>query len=243
LAQADRQQGRLLAASVALRQCLTPECSPILREDCARLLSEVERDTPSVVLAAESAQGDLVQVTVYDGAYRIADALDGAAVRRDPGEHYFTFRAEGMKPETRFVVLRAGEHNRRIAVRLEPLPLATAEPEPVSSLPVTPALPSRGDPVITYSLLGAGAALGVAGLWLGLSAKSDYEEAEESCAPVCRQVVRDRIRYKSLAADGLFVLSGAAVAFGVVRLLTTGGPTPRATVWLGPGQVTAKGRF
>jgi hypothetical protein len=242
-AQADRRQGRLLAANEALRQCLRPECSPVLREDCARLLTEVEQDIPSVVFVAESAEGDLAHVAVYDGQRRIASSLDGAALRLDPGEHNFTFEAAGRLPASRSVVLRVGERNRRIPVRLEPVPAPPTAPGPRRETVAAPAAAPGRDHSLTYSLLGTGAALGVSGLWLALSAKNDYDDAEAACAPKCGDAVQDEIRRKSLAADGLFVLSGALLAWGVVRLYTTGDRSPSATVWLGPGQVTAKGRF
>lgn len=243
-AQAERRELRLLSASEALRQCLVPECSPVLREDCARMLDEVERDLPSVVFVAEAAQGDLADVTVYDGERRLASSLDGASIELDPGEHRFTFHAPGMAPATRSVLLRAGEQNRRVVVKLVPI-----RSTPVSAPPTAPALGApastepRRDHTLTYALFGAGTALGLGGLGLALSAQRDYDHAEASCAPHCSERRQDRIRSKSLAADGLFVLSGATLAFAVVRLFSVGEPPVSASVWLGPGQVAARGHF
>lgn len=249
-AQAERREQRLLSASEALRECLTPMCSPVLREDCARLLTEVERDVPSVVFVAESEQGDLSNVTVYDGEHRIATALDGDSVELDPGEHHFTFHSPGMASATRSVVLRVGEQNRRVAVRLVSLHVEPANAAP-AAVPTAPAavltapamVAPPSDHTLTYALFGAGTALGLGGLWLALSAKSDYDEAETRCAPLCSERSQDRIRYKSLAADGLFVLSGATLAIAVVRLFAMGESGASASVWLGPGQVAARGRF
>jgi hypothetical protein len=241
-AQAHGRQGRLLRANEALRQCLSPECSPVLREDCARLLSEVERDMPSVVFVAESAEGDLVQVTVYDGEHRIASSLDGTALWLDPGEHHFTFQADGRVPVSRSVMLRVGERNRRVSAWLDLLPPRQPAPK-TRLLAMTAPLGTRRDPTLTYSLLGAGAALGVSGIWLGVSARNNYVDAEASCAPLCSPDVQREIRVKALAADGLFVLSGALLVWGAVRLFSTGNEAKGTTVSLGAGLVTAKGRF
>ncbi len=241
-AQAHRRQGRLLRANEVLRQCLSPECSPVLREDCARLLGEVEKDMPSVVFVAESADGDLAQVTVYDGEHRIASSLDGTAVWLDPGEHHFTFQADGRVPVSRSIILRVGERNRRVSAWLDLLPPRQPAPKTRPPAKTAPLGPHR-DATLTYSLLGAGAALGVSGIGLGVSARKSYDEADASCAPLCSPGVQREIRNKSLAADGLFVLSAALLAWGAVRLFTTGDEAKSTTVSLGAGRVTAEGRF
>lgn len=242
-AQAELRALRLLAAGAALRECLDPRCSPVLREDCARLLAEVERDVPSVVLVAESSTGDLANVEVYDGEQRVATTLDGSSLQLDPGEHHFTFKAEGWLPASRSVVLRVGEHLRRVAVQLTPVPaLAAPTLERAPTPPERKAALAPSNRALTYGLLGGGAALGVAGVWLGLSAQRAYDDAERDCAPLCQQSVRDDIRKRSLVADGLVLLSGAALVWGGVRLLTLHG-SRTTTVSLGPNQLIARGRF
>lgn len=238
-AQVERSKGQLLAAHEQLRSCLLPQCSPVLREACAALLAEVERDIPSVVLAADSSEGDLLNVTVDDAGRRIAARLDGVPIRLDPGEHSLEFRAAGMVPVKKVVVLRTGDQNRRIAVRLEPV-----RPPASASAAVAPdAPPTKRSRLWDYSLLGAGSALGVAAIWVGASAASDYHEAEESCAPLCSKDRAGAIHTKAMIADGLLVLSVAALSYGTFRLLSTG-DSPRATsVSVGPGSILARGRF
>ncbi|HET9960065.1 MAG TPA: hypothetical protein VFQ61_36485 [Polyangiaceae bacterium] len=242
-AQVERSHGRLLAAHEQLRRCLLPACSPILREACATLLADIERDTPSVVLAAESPNGDLLNVTVEDAGKRIASRLDGVPIPLDPGEHQLEFRAAGMVPLNKVVVLRAGDRNRRIAVRLEPVAL---EISPHATLP--PALPPNAPTttrshVWNYTLIGAGSAVGVAAIWMGASAMRDYRDAEDSCSPLCSEGRISAIHTKAIVADGLFVLSLATLSYGVFRILSTH-DAPRATsVLLGPGSISARGRF
>ncbi|HKO47611.1 MAG TPA: hypothetical protein VJV79_07805 [Polyangiaceae bacterium] len=238
-AQVERREGHLLTAHEQLRSCLTPQCSPVLREACATLLADLERDTPSVVLAADSEHGDLLNVTVDDAGTRIAARLDGVPIRLDPGEHQLEFRAAGMAPLKKSVVLRAGDQNRRIAVRLTPL----EAPGAPRLEPTTPAPSAARRHRWDYVLLGAGSALGVAAIGVGASAVNDYRDAEGSCAPLCSKQQSDAIHTKAIVADGLFVLSVAALSYGVYRLLSTGDSPRAASVWLGPGSVSAQGRF
>ena len=235
-AQVDRREGRLLAAGKELRSCLTPVCSPVLRDACASLLADVERDTPSVVLAADSEQGDLVNVSVYDADERIAIALDGVPLNLDPGQHRIEFRARGLKPVARTVVLRAGDRNRRIAVRLEPI-------DGLTVLHDAPAPLANERRVWEIALVGSGAALGIAGVWVGLSARADYEDAKSSCAPLCSNERRSAISQKGMVADGLFVLSTAALGYGLFRLLARGHSPRAVSLWLGPTALSAKGQF
>jgi len=242
-AQVERSAGHLLAAHQQLRSCLTPQCSSILREACASLLAELERDIPSVVLAAESKEGDLLNVTVDDAGTRLTSKLDGVPIRLDPGEHPLEFRAAGMVPLQKTVVLRAGDQNRRIAVRLQP---PAAPPGATGSVPLA-AAPNAQAPrrshVWDYALLGAGSALGIGAIWLGASAASDYRNAEGSCAPLCSKEQADAIHTKAIVADGLFVLSLATLSYGVFRLLSTDDSPRAASIWLGPGSISARGRF
>ena len=247
-AQVDRREGRLLAAGKALRSCLVPVCSPVLREACASLLADVERDTPSVVLAADSEQGDLVNVSVYDADERIATSLDGVPLNLDPGQHRIEFRAHGLKPVARTVVLGAGDRNRRIAVRLEPsaeMNIRHDAPVPRANPLANPLSSPRHERSRAWeiALVGSGAALGIAGVWVGLSARADYEDAKSSCAPLCSDERRSAISQKSLLADGLFVLSAAALGYGLFRLLSTDRSPRAVSLWLGPTALSAKGQF
>lgn len=242
-AQVERSKGHLLAAHEQLRSCLLPQCSPVLREACAALLAEVERDTPSVVLAAESESGDLLNVTVDDAGRRIATQLDGVPIRLDPGEHRLEFRAPGMVPVTKVVVLRAGDQNRRIAVRLEPVAPASSARGGSPPVLAPDAATSARSRLWDYTLIGAGSALGIAAIWVGASAASDFSDAEDSCAPLCSNDRTSAIRTKALVADGLLVLSLAALSYGTIRLLSTDDSPRAASVELGLGSIAARGRF
>ena len=251
LAQAERRRGHLLASGNELRSCLTPECSPVLREACAALLTEVAQDTPSVVFTAESAERDLTTVTVYDGDTEIATTLDGSSLELDPGEHHFRFEAPGMAVASLVVVLRVGDHHRPVMASLTPVePLAPVVPSPPTPSPPAPpprvphavAAPHRSH-VWDYALFGSGAVFGIAGALFGLSARSDYLDAEKTCSPNCSASRQARIRRKDLAADNLFVLSVAATTYGVIRLFTVGKGHQKTAVSVGVGTLVAEGKF
>lgn len=248
LAQVERRRGHLLASGNELRSCLSPECSPVLREACAALLTEVTEDTPSVVFITESGNRDLAAITVYDGDTELTTTLDGSALALDPGEHHFRFEAPGMAVASLVVMLRAGDHRHSVTVSL--VPAARSTPPVPAPAPPAPSLPpplAAGAPLPShtwdYALLGTGAALGIAGAVFGLSARSDYRDAEATCSPFCSESRQARIRRKDFAADSLFVLSIAATTYGAIRLFTVGRGREKTTLNMGLGTLVAEGKF
>ena len=95
-------------------------------------MDELDRIMPTIVFAAKDKQGrdvSVVRVTM-DGAPLVAK-LDGTAVAVDPGEHDFTFEANGEPPVTQHFVIREGEKSRRETIAIGGLP-----PAPVATLSV-----------------------------------------------------------------------------------------------------------
>ena len=252
-----RGQGSLLAASKHLQSCLHPACSPVLREACATLLEEVERDTPSVVFAAESGGADLSDVRVYDGGALLLGPLTGRAIALDPGVHQLRFESDGKQPLDTTIVLRVGEKNRAVQAtlqalegRAEPAPVhrmsrsAPAAPDPLTPYPQPVAPPERALSLADYAPFGVGLLLGVGGLAVALDARSDLENAKQTCSPQCSAERQDRIFTKSLVADGLFVLGGAALGYGVIRILTRApAAAPAAAVVIQPRYVGGRVHF
>jgi hypothetical protein len=256
-AQILRAQGSLLTASKELQRCLHPACSPVLREACAALLEEVERDTPSIVFAAESDGVDLTDVRVYDGGALLFGRITGRAVALDPGVHQLRFEANGKQPLDKTIVLRVGEKNRTVNANLPALERSAklAPPPSVSRgavpavAPVTPSRPTGESPAralsfADYAPFGVGLLLGVAGLVVALDARGDLEDAKRTCSPLCSDARQERILGKSLAADGLFVLTGAAFAYGTFRIVTREpDASPAAAIIIEPGYVGGRVRF
>lgn len=241
-----RRQGELGAAAKRLHRCLHPGCSSLLRMACGKLLDEVEADTPSIVLAAQSDGRDLVAVTVYDGETRLTKRLTGRALELDPGVHRLRFETPGQSAVKRTIVLRVGERNRLVTALFEP-----EEVVPVASQPPALSVPSRKPAaegaswtVWDYTPFAVGAAAGLSGLFLAITAKNEFDEAEETCAPACSKDRRGSIRTKAWIADGLLVLSGAAFAYGTIRIITRDTASDvSASLVIGPGYLGGTGRF
>ena len=252
-----RAQGGLLAASKHLQSCLHPACSPVLREACANLLEEVERDTPSIVFAVRSGDADLSDVRIYDGGVLLLGHITGRAVPLDPGVHQLRFEADHKLPLDKTIVLRVGEKNRAVDAALQSLERpAEAKPVP-SSAGGAPAARHRVPPArvlgapparpLTFAdsvPFGVGLLLGIGGLAVALDARSDLEEAKRTCSPHCSDDRQDRILKKSLIADGLFVLTGAAFGYGTIRILTREpAAASAAALVIQPGYVGGRMRF
>jgi hypothetical protein len=195
--QVERKAGHLGAARELLVSCSADACPALIRSDCARWLGEVEAATPTVVLRATDGAGEDVNdadVRV-DGAPR-PHALDGRAIPLDPGPHRLRVERRGLTIE-REVVVREGERDRVIAVRLAP--------------PVKPT--ARGVPRGAWILMGAGAAVMAAGAILWIDGLEDRSRLFTECAPNCTPQRIDDARNKLIAGDIVFGV-GAAVGIG-----------------------------
>lgn len=199
-----RAKGALTEALRNFQTCAEGGCPDLTKVDCTKWLSEVEGSLPTLSFAVVDGSGkdvSVVRVTV-DGK-PVLERLDGKALAVDPGPHQLLFEAPAQPPLKVEIVVREGEKNRRVEVRL-------GASEPPRSGKVSPATWALG----AVGLVGL-SVFGVLG-GLGLSEKSD---AETSCSPGCSDDVVGSIRTKFIAADvaltiGLLSL-GAGVAVGL----------------------------
>jgi tetratricopeptide (TPR) repeat protein len=160
-----------------------------------------------VVCAEPGAKVTLDGDTLFEGP--------GRATRRVlPGAHQVTARKRGYLTETRAVQAPAGKLSREV-VELELLG--------------APALRSvrRWPAWVPWTVLGGGAALGLAGAGFYLEAQSNYEafdgEVARLCPAGCTEAelpgtafdARRRARTQNGVAVGLFAVGGAAVATGL----------------------------
>jgi len=108
------------------------QCGAALSEECGRLYSDLQAATPSIVLAARTQDGkelDNVIVSI-DGGARSA-MVDGTPLLLDPGNHEFTFTADGFEPLKQAAVISAGERYRRVVgVLTKPESAAASTPSP-----------------------------------------------------------------------------------------------------------------
>jgi hypothetical protein len=228
-AQVHRARGRLVAAREQLTTCSRAVCPVLVQQECATLSGEVARAMPSLVVAVRDATGrDVLNARVFvDGSQR-RDALAGKPLHLDPGVHTVRAEADGMTPSEERLVIREGDRNRPYTVMLQsPSPLATVtearKPQPLSS---EPSAPQRVvSPVVSYALIGVGAAMVGAGLALDLSSAADVRRMREQCAPDCRDHEINAAKQKYVAALALGGIGLTTAALGTVLLFTKTKPT------------------
>lgn len=223
-AQRARQRGELLLALEKLLACAQSTCPALISNDCGAWLSEVEVSLPSIVLAVVDAEGgDLVEVAVSANGRLLTERIDGQALPLDPGSYELTFEAPGYTPRSVAVTVRQAEKNRLVRVQLAPHVVAPA---------------AGGVPILSYVLGG----VAVAGLgsfaYFGLRGAAEYDEAEERCAPDCREadVADGKLAY--IVADvglgiGLVSAAAAVIVYVVSRPDEHAQPGPRVDVAAG----------
>jgi len=236
-----RQAGKLHAARDAFRSCADPACPAIVRADCNTRLDEVARVTPSLVLEAHDASGDLADVVVtLDGA-PLVDRLSGTPVEIDPGSHTLVFTAQGHAPITRALVVSEGEQARRVSVAFESAPGPEA-PGPTAGS-------SGGGTRLAGIVIGS---VGIVGLGLGAAFGAAAFAAWSSVPAECPQATgctdvnaynqavssHDTASAFATASDVALVAGGVLLATGVVvYFLAPHAKRSAAAIapWLGPG--------
>jgi hypothetical protein len=230
-----REAGKLTATRERFLACAADACPPMVRKDCAQWLEDTDRMFPTIVFSATDEAGrDLsaVHVTV-DGA-PLADRLDGRALRVEPGEHTFAFTTPERPPLSKKLVVREGVKGRQETIVLAAA--AVAAPPSANGPPAAEAPPASGSSqrVLGLALGGAGIVGVAVGSAFGLMAQSSWKRAQAECngptpaqCPQHDQAVSDR--HATLTSGAIstiaFAVGGAALATGVVLVLTAPGPT------------------
>jgi hypothetical protein len=191
----------------------------------------------------------------------ISVATLGIPVAVDPGEHVIEVAAQGYEPTTLKVTV--GKNGDVQSVSIPPLQKAKQTVVP----PGGAAAPAAGDDgssqrTIGYIVGGVGVASLGFGAVMGLMAASDKSAAEDDvtlcpdqkCTPAGREKI-DSAESKALLSTIGFGVGAAAIAGGVVLILTAGGlehekapepgPTARVLPTFDPngGGLTVVGRF
>jgi hypothetical protein len=229
-AQVERKAGHITAAIEKLTVCSAEACPKFIRKDCIQWLTESQSAQPSVVFSVRHRGADLSAVEISCDGRVVARTADGKAVAIDPGPHVFVFRAPGLSPLEKQLIVREGERNRLVEAvlteRIAREPASTALPEATLSSSemgsVSPGPNSTNLALRTYGLAGLGI-LGVSGFAaFGLLGNSQKHDLESSCSPFCSSSQVDEVRTKYIVAD-------ACLAVGVVSL-------GLATYWFVTGQ-------
>ncbi len=199
-------EGKLRAARAQYLVCVKDVCPAVVRKDCAQFLVDLERATPTIVIAArEAGGGDLVDVRVTVDGKPFLARLVGKATPIDPGPHELHLEAAGMHAVKTTIVVIEGEHGRIVPVTMQPL-------VPVDVHADAPQ-PSSGPAAGAWIAAGIGVASLGTFAWLGLSARADYDDLRARCGSRCSDVDVDPARRKALWAD--VALGVAVVSIGV----------------------------
>ncbi len=201
-----RGEHRLRQARDQALVCSAPSCPGEVRDTCQLRVKDLNAAIPSIVFLAKDGAGhDLVAVRVSMDGEPIGDRLDGAALSVDPGQHVFTFEADGLPSVSQSFVVSEGQKDRRESITVG----SAAASEPPTSVPAaTPTLtnlppaanpvavaaePPGGGPHTVASAPGTGqrisgvavGALGIVGLGLGTVfgglAASKWSNAKTAC--------------------------------------------------------------
>jgi hypothetical protein len=200
-----------------------------VQTDCGQWLTEVDREMPSIVVAAKDKEGnDTTAVRVFVDDQPFVESLGGTAVTVDPGPHQFRFELEGAEPIVKKIVIRQGQKNRDIEVSWAPKGAepaldspydAPADEQPVE--PDTAAESAEPGPLRPYAFIAGG--VGAAGLIsfavFGALGKSQESDLRESCEPDCSDEEISQVETKFLIADISLGVGVAGIATGVVLFI------------------------
>ena len=240
--------GQLREAKASMLKCATGSCSDNVRKECARRVTEIESDIPTIVPLVVNENGETVtEVTVTMDGELVAARTDGRAVPVDPGRHEFVFQTNRTVLATLRTIIVQGQRNRTIEVSLRPGQVALTK----SSVPTAPAPgalapaglveaeddmvepaapdvpPSRGRTFTpTTMILGGVAVLGAGGYFLTTFLGNKDADKLDACRPDCDQKTVDRIRAYFLAGKISLGLGVAALATGAYFYFTSASGEP-----------------
>jgi len=243
----------LRAERAQLLLCAASSCPADIRKECVSRVDEVNGQIPTILFAVKDGSGaDLSAVKVTMDGEVLAERLEGTALSIDPGEHTFTFEAEGQPPAKRVLLIQEAQKDRREVIALgaqasAPGPAAGAR---TAGAPVAGAGESHGAGAQKVLAIVAGA-VGVVGLGFGAAfgvvARSQRNEAQGAC-PSNPCATQDGVdRWSSAVTSGNvstigFIVGGVGVV-GATVLWLTAPSTPGTHVGFGPGFVQVGGSW
>lgn len=217
-AQVARDDGHYALARQLFAKCAQDTCPPTVRNDCTKSVADVASVQPSVVFGVQDErEQDLREVTVSVDGEPLVSQVDGRPVEVDPGSHVFAFSTAQHRTKTVSLVVRAGEKNRLVSVRLE-------RPQRTERTSTPDAEHARSVPALSLVLVGVGIAAIGAGTIAVLSARSDLSDLEAApCASTrtCAESDVDSVRTRLVVGDAFFATGVVAIGAAVVLWLTS----------------------
>ena len=233
-----RKDGKLLAARQQAQICARDVCPALLAKDCAKWQSELDLQIPTVVFEAKAATGaDVTEVKIKFDGVTITERLDGKPFPFDPGPKAIRFEAENVPAIDKAVVLKEGEHLRKVAVQF-----AAPFKELVGKSKREPGL-STGVWLfggVAVAALTTSAIFGVE----GLNDKSDLDACKPRCSSGDVNTMNSHFTLADVAL-GAGVVAGAAALYLFFTRDSTGPERTSAsddrkrTEKAGPGGVSA----
>jgi hypothetical protein len=203
-----RLAGQWVLAARLFQTCASTVCPTAVTADCKVWYDEIHQLTPSIVIAALTAEGvDTVDATLSIDGKVVAERIPSVAVDLDPGEHMVRVQHARWRAVERHIVLREGEKDRRVVLRFSAPPRAT----------------SSSTPALGVLAIAGGSVALVTGLTFGVLGKTREDELADSpcgrtgtCAHHDVDVVRERYWIGGIGAG----IGIAAIALGVWSVLT-----------------------
>jgi hypothetical protein len=187
-----RKQEKLAASRALFQECARTECPAFVRSDCTRWLGEVQNAEPSLVIrVVDEHASDVRDARVEMDGAPVLDRTDGSALPVDPGTHAVRVTRGAVHVE-QSVLVREGEHDRLVIVRLPAGEAVAPPPRSYAAVPLATWI---------FGGIALGAVSAATSLWVvGLHERSDLEG---SCAPshLCTQSQVDGSRGKLVAGD------------------------------------------
>jgi len=232
-AQYLKKDGKLTSAREQALVCAREGCPGFMRDECTKMVGEIDAAQPSVIFAVRDAKGaDLADVRVEVDGAAFAERLNGSAMPLDPGEHTLRFQHAGDAPLEQHVIIRITEKNRVISAQFP----ATAQTSSTTTTEQSSSARSTRGPLWPgFVVAGVGLALGGVSIALGLDAQSTVNRMRTTCAPACAHSDVSAVDTQLIVSDVLLVAGIAAVGVATVLfILRPGGHEERATVGIAP---------
>jgi hypothetical protein len=210
IGQTRRDEEKLLEAREKMLLCARDQCPSVVRSHCARWLTDIEAQIPSVVVRVLDADGsDRVDAkATMDGKPL---NLDGKPVMVDPGEHVIAVEAPDAPRKEQKVLLVDREKSRLLNIQLPSKKKADAAVVNASATPT----PARRIPTGAWIVGGVGLAGLASAAYFGLAARKQLDVLKNGCSPDCTDAQTKPGRTDAVIAD---VSLGVGLA-GVVGAL------------------------